>query len=232
PYRGFPAELLTAECDDRTRRRPERRIKAAALPREKLPRAFDFDANPSVDPALIHTLATCEWVKKGLPIRLTGDSGTGKPHLLIADTEAAMASYRVRYTLATKPVNELVEAADEKVLTKTITRYGRADLLRIDELGYPELDRRGAELLFQILTEREEKNSAAIASNESFSGRTKTFTDPRLCAAIADRLTFGGNLIQTGTESSRLGITQARAAAHDAAGRPHTGRRADWFFSC
>src|SRR5215208_7836683 len=117
---------------------------------------------------------------------------------------AAMASFRVRYVLAAKPVNELVEAADEKMLAKTIARYGRVDLLCIDELGYMELDRRGAELLFQVLTEREEKNSVAIASNESFSGWTKTFTDPRLCAAIVDRLTFGGNIIETGTESYRL----------------------------
>jgi hypothetical protein len=74
-----------------------------------------------------------------------------------------------------------------------------------------ELDRRGAELLFQVLTEREEKNSMAIASNENFSGWTKTFTDPRLCAAIVDRLTFGGNIIETGTDSYRLAQTRARA---------------------
>lgn len=62
-----------------------------------------------------------------------------------------------------------------------------------------------------MLTEREEKNSLAIASNESFGGWTKTFTDPRLCAAIVDRLTFGGNIIDTGTESYRLAHTKARA---------------------
>jgi DNA replication protein DnaC len=67
-------------------------------------------------------------------------------------------------------VNELVEAADDKQLGKTIARYGRVDLLEIDELGYLELDRRGAEMLFQVLTEREEKNSIAIASNEAFTG--------------------------------------------------------------
>lgn len=78
-------------------------------------------------------------------------------------------------------MNELVEAADEKVLAKTIARYGRVDLLCFDELGYMELDRRGAELLFQVLTEREEKNSIAIDGNESFSDWTKTFTDPRGC---------------------------------------------------
>jgi DNA replication protein DnaC len=208
-YRGFLAELMMTECDERARRRSERRIKAAGFPREKALRDFDFDANPAIDAALIHTLATCEWVKKGLPLCLIGDSGTGKSHLLIAlGTEAAMAGYRVKYTLATKLVNELVEAADEKMLTKTIARYGRVDLLCIDELGYMELDKRGAELLFQVLTEREEKNSLAIASNDSFSGWTKTFTDARLCAAIVDRLTFGGNIIETGTTSYRLAHTK------------------------
>jgi DNA replication protein DnaC len=71
-------------------------------------------------------------------------------------TEAAVHGFRVRYVLATKLVHELVEAADEKQLSKTIARYGRVDLLYIDELGYMELDRRGAELLVQVLTEREE----------------------------------------------------------------------------
>ncbi|MFD9377849.1 IS21-like element helper ATPase IstB [Streptomyces sp. NPDC059999] len=213
-YRGFLAELLMSECDGRARRRSERRIKAAGFPRDKSLRSFDFDANPAIDPAAIHTLASCDWVKKSMPLCLIGDSGTGKSHLLIAlGTEAAMHGYRVKYVLATKLVNELVEAADEKFLAKTIARYGRVDLLCIDELGYRELDRRGGELLFQVLTEREEKSSVAIASNESFLGWTKTFTDPRLCAAIVDRLTFGGNIIETGTDSYRLAITKARAEA-------------------
>ncbi|MFD9040858.1 IS21-like element helper ATPase IstB [Streptomyces bottropensis] len=212
-YRGFLAELLMAECDDRARRRSERRIKAAGFPRQKSLRDFDFDANTNITPAIIHNLASCDWVRKGLPLCLIGDSGTGKSHLLIAlGTEAAMAGFRVKYTLAAKLVNELVEAADEKQLNKTIARYGRVDLLCIDELGYMELDRHGAELLFQVLTEREEKNSVAIASNESFSGWTRTFTDPRLCAAIVDRITYGGNIIETGTDSYRLAHTQQATA--------------------
>ncbi|MFF4243094.1 ATP-binding protein [Streptomyces sp. NPDC001822] len=162
-------------------------------------------AHPNIDPATIHTLASCEWIKKSQPLCRIGDSGTGNSHMLIAlGTEAAMKGYRVRYTLATNLVNELAEAADEKQLNKTIARYGRVDLLCIDELGCVELDRHGAELLFQVLTEREEKNSVAIASNESFGGWTKTFTDPRLCAAIVDRLTFYGTIIETGTDSYRL----------------------------
>ncbi|MFE0822592.1 ATP-binding protein [Streptomyces sp. NPDC058847] len=105
-YRGFLAELLMAECDDRARRRSERRVKAAGFPREKSLRTFDFDANPNIDPATIHTLTSCEWIRKGQPLCLIGDSGTGKSHMLIAlGTEAAMKGYRVRYTLATKLVN-------------------------------------------------------------------------------------------------------------------------------
>ncbi|MBA3646890.1 MAG: AAA family ATPase [Pseudonocardiales bacterium] len=210
-YWGFLAELLLAECDDRDRRRSARRIKDAGFPREKWLDDFDFEANPSINPATIHTLARCDWVRKGEPLCLIGDSGTGKTHLLIAlGTAAAQQGFRVRYSLATKLVNELVEAADERQLARTITRYGRVDLLCIDELGYMELDRRGAEMLFQVLTEREETASVAIASNESFSGWTKTFTDPRLCAAIVDRLTFAGNILETGTDSYRLAHARAQ----------------------
>ena len=164
-YRGFLAELLLAECDDRDRRRTVRRVRAAGFPREKWLADFDYDANPAINAATIHTLARCEWIKKGEPLCLIGDSGTGKTHLLIGlGTAAAQDGFRVRYTLATKLVNELVEAADERQLAKTIARYGRVDLLCIDELGYMQLDRRGAEMLFQVLTEREETASVAIAS--------------------------------------------------------------------
>jgi DNA replication protein DnaC len=204
-YQGFLAELLLAECDDRDRRSSVRRVAAAGFPRPKWLADFEYDQNTNVNPATIHQLAGGDWIRKGQPLCLIGDSGTGKTHLLIGlGTAAAEAGFRVRYVLATRLVNELVEAADELQLARTIARYGRVDLLLIDELGYMELDRRGAELLFQVLTEREEKASVGIASNESFSGWTRTFTDPRLCAAIVDRLTFNGTIIETGTDSYRL----------------------------
>lgn len=85
-----------------------------------------------------------------------------------------------------------------------------------------ELDRRGAELPFQVLTEREERLAVAIASNEP-AGWTKTFTGPRLCAAIVDRLTFAGQIIETGSTSYLLAHTrkQRPAAGYpQAAGTP------------
>jgi DNA replication protein DnaC len=132
-YAGFLAELLLAECDDRDRRSSMRRVKAAGFPRDKWLGDFDFDANTHINPATIHTLATGDWVRRGQPLCLIGDSGTGKSHLLIGlGTAAAEKGYRVRYTLATRLVNELVEAADDKTLARTIARYGRVDLLMID----------------------------------------------------------------------------------------------------
>jgi DNA replication protein DnaC len=96
-YRGFLAELMMAECEDRQGRRSERRIKAAGFPRQKWLKDFDFEANPNIQAAAVHTLAKCEWVKHGHPLCLIADSGTGKSHLLIAlGTEAAMAGFRVK----------------------------------------------------------------------------------------------------------------------------------------
>ena len=124
-------------------------------------------------------------------------------------TAAAENGLRVKYALATKLVNELVEAADERNL-------------------WPRPSPATAVLIFFASTSLATWNSTDVAPNyfsrfspngrkrtpwpsprnDSFSGWTKTFTDPRLCAAIVDRLTFGGNIIETGTDSYRLAHTK------------------------
>ena len=97
-------------------------------------------------------------------------SGTGKTHLLIGlGLAACEQGRRVRYVTTAQLVNELVEAADERALSRVVGRSGRLDLLCLDELGYVQVDPRGAELLFQIITEREERASIAIGTNLPFS---------------------------------------------------------------
>jgi len=110
---------------------------------------------------------------------------------------------RVRYVTTARLVNELVEAADERDLSRVVARYGRLDLLCLDELGYVQIDPRGAELHFQIITEREERASIAIATNLPFSEWGAVFPDPRLIAAIVDRVTFNAHILETGTQSYR-----------------------------
>ena len=93
----------------------------------------------------------------------------------------------MRYVTCAGLVNALAEAADERRFGTGVGRYGRLDLLCLDELGYVQLDAKGAELLFQILTQREEKSSMATVSNLPFSEWGQVVGDPRLVAAIVDR---------------------------------------------
>ena len=205
----YLSEVLTYECEQRDDRRRARRIKEAKFPRPKRLEDFDLSHVPDLPPATLAQLATGDWIDKGEPLVLLGDSGTGKTHLLIAlGTAAAEQGRRVKYMTTAALVNELVEAADAKELSRLVGKYARLDLLCLDEVGYVKLDPRGAELLFQIITAREERASIACASNAPFSEWGNTFTDPRLAAAVVDRLTFRGHIISTGTDSYRLKTTQ------------------------
>lgn len=215
-HKAFLAEVLTAELDDRDSRRRLRRVHEAHFPRMKRLEDLDLRQLPDLPAATLAALSAGSWIDKGEPVVLLGDSGTGKTHLLIGlGIAAAEAGRRVRYVTTAALVNELVEAADAKQLSRVVGRHARLDLLCLDELGYVHLDPLGAELLFQIITEREEKASIACASNAPFSEWNKTFTDPRLAAAIVDRLTFNAHIIQTGTDSYRL--RSSRAAKKGAA---------------
>ena len=210
-YLSFLSHVLVAELDERSERQRQRRMLAAAFPRVKRLSDFDYAAAPSVNAASIATLEHGGYLERGEPVVLLGDSGTGKSHLLIGLGVAACELGRsVRYVTCAQLVNELAEAADEKRLSKLIARYGRVDLLLLDELGYVALDARGAELLFQILTEREERASVVTASNLPFSEWGQVIRDARLVAAIIDRLTFNATIIETGADSYRLARTKAK----------------------
>jgi DNA replication protein DnaC len=202
---GFLAEVLTAEVDDRNDRRRARRISEAKFPRLKRLAEFNTDAVPSVTAAQLATLAGGAWIDAGQPLVLLGDSGTGKTHLLIGlGLAACEQGRRVRYVTTAQLVNELVEAADDRQLSRVVGRYARLDLLLLDELGYVQIDTRGAELLFQIITEREERASIGIGTNLPFSEWGTVVADPRLVAAIVDRITFNAHILKTGAQSYRL----------------------------
>jgi len=213
-HKSYLVEVLSAECDDRDARRRIRRVSEAKFPRSKRLEDLDLTTLADLPAATLAQLASCAWITAGEPVVLLGDSGTGKTHLLIGlGTAAAEQGLRVRYVTTAALVNELVEAAGEKQLSRVVARYARLDLLCLDEMGYVSLDPRGAELLFQIITAREERASIACASNAPFSEWGTTFTDPRLAAAVVDRLTFRAHIIQTGTESYRLRTTRESKTA-------------------
>jgi len=211
-YLAFLAEVLAAEVDERATRRHTRRVTEARFPRVKRLADFDVSAAPTIQPAQLAALASGTYLDAGEPVVLLGGSGTGKSHLLIGlGLAACEQGRRVRYVTTAKLVNELVEAADDRVLSRVVARYGRLDLLLLDELGYVQIDPRGAELLFQIITDREERASIGIGTNLPFSEWGSVFPDPRLVAAIVDRVTFNAHIIETGTQSYRLRTSKTTA---------------------
>ena len=130
---AYLAEVLAAELDDRSTRRRARRIADARFPRIKRLADFSADAVPAINPALLATLATGAYLDKGEPVVLLGDSGTGKTHLLIGlGLGACEQGRRARYVTTAALVNELVEAADQRALSRLVGRYGRLDLLLLD----------------------------------------------------------------------------------------------------
>ena len=209
----FLAELLGIELDLRDVRRAQRLLREAKIPRSKLLSGFDLDAS-ALTRETLDFLLRGDFAESATSIILIGGPGTGKSHLLIGTLISLVSlGKRVRYVNAAALVNELAEAEDERRLSRVIERYRRLDALGIDELGYLHLDRRGAELLFQVITEREEASSLLVATNLPFGEWTGIFSDTRLAAAVVDRITFNAKIIETGSDSYRLrsAIAQKRS---------------------
>jgi len=101
-------------------------------------------------------------------------------------------------------VNELIEAQNNKTLSRLIQKYSRYGLVIVDELGYVPFSREGAELLFQVLAERNERGSVIITTNLGFADWTQVFGDATLTSALLDRLTHKARIIKCTWQSFRL----------------------------
>ena len=106
-------------------------------------------------------LARCEWIGRRENVLALGNSGTGKTHIGLALGLAAC----VRFTTAAALVHELIEARDEKRLLRYQKHLARQDLLIVDELGFVPLSKTGAEMLFEIFSQRYERTSTLVTSN-------------------------------------------------------------------
>lgn len=208
---AYLAELLEAEQQERSERRRRRRLHEARFPLQKTLAEFRFADNPAIPQATIASLSECGWVSESESVILTGDSGTGKTHLAIAlGISACEQGHRVRFTTLASLANELIEAQSEHDLGRVLARYSRFDVVVIDELGYVELPAGAAELVFQVISQRNEQASMIVTTNLPFGEWTKVFTDARLAKAVVDRLTHRAHIIETGNESWRFRQGQAR----------------------
>ncbi len=204
-YDEFLADLLFCELETRSQRRFTRRVKEARFPGAKTLDNFSFNRSPHLPESLLRELAQGDYIQKAEPIIFIGEPGSGKTHLACAlGYAAAKQGVNVRFTTTAQLVNLLVEARESRNLSSITSRYARYKLLILDELGYVPLSKADSELLFQVISQRQERLPIIITTNLPFSEWTNIFPDQRLCKALIDRITHRAYIIETGEKSNRL----------------------------
>ena len=182
--------LAELELIDRHQRMVERRIRAARFPAVKSLDTFDFLAIPSVNKVLVMELARCEYIERRENVIAVGNSGTGKTHVALGlGLAACQRGLSVGFTTAAALVHELMEARDDRRLLNLQRQLARLRLLIIDELGFVPLSTTGAELLFEVFSQRYERGSILVTTNTNlpFDEWTDVFGSERLTGALLDR---------------------------------------------
>ena len=173
--------LSELELIDRHHRMLDRRIRAARFSATKSLDSFDFLAISSVNKQLVMQLARCEYVDRRENVIAMGNSGTGKTHAALGlGLAACQRGLSVGFTTAAVLVHELIEARDERRLLVLQKKLARLKLLIIDELGFVPLSKTGAELLFEVFSQRYERGSVPVTTNPAL---RRVDRGPRLRAA-------------------------------------------------
>lgn len=203
--------LAELELLEREQRATERRIRSARFPVLKSLETFEYPVIPSLNKSLVLELARCEYIDRKDNVLALGNSGTGKTHIALAlGLAACQRGYRVRFTTAASLVHELIEAKDEKRLLRYQKQMATHELLIVDELGFVPLSKTGAELLFEVFSQRYERTSTMVTSNLPFSEWTETLGSERLTGALLDRLTHHVHILEMNGESYRLKESKAQ----------------------
>ena len=217
-YPGYLLRMAELELMERERRAIERRIQQAKFPVVKTMDSFDFLAIPSLNKTMVLELARCEFLTRRENVLLLGNSGTGKTHIALAlGLAACQRGHRVRFTTAAALVSELIEARDERKLLRFQKQIAAYELLIVDELGFVPLSKTGAELLFEMLSQRYERGSTMVTSNLPFAEWTEVLGSERLTGALLDRLTHHVHILEMNGDSYRL--KQSRRKREPPSGR-------------
>jgi DNA replication protein DnaC len=212
---GYLLRLAEHELMERERRLVERRVKQARFPTVKNLDSFDFATVPSLDKTLVLELARCEFVARHENVIAIGDFGTGKTHIALAlGLAACQKGLSVGFVTAAALMQELFEARDEQRLLRLQRRLAGYKLLIIDDLAYAPHSPAGAELLFDVVSERYERGSTIITSDLPFEQWINVFGAARLTGAALDRLTHHVHILrmQGGSYRQKESRPQPRGA--------------------
>jgi DNA replication protein DnaC len=196
----YLVRLTELELIERERRMVERRIKQAKFPAVKSLDSFDFKTIPSLNKMLVLELARCEYVERRENVIALG-----------LGLAACQKGLTVGFITAAALVHELMEARDEKRLLRFQKQLAKYKLLIIDELGFVPLSKTGAELLFEVFSQRYERGSTLLTSNLPFDEWTEVFGSERLTGALLDRLTHHVHILEMNGDSYRLNQSKKTA---------------------
>jgi DNA replication protein DnaC len=200
------ATLFGLEQAAREQRALQRRLREARLPKPKTLAEYDFNFPKRIPKAAILRLFDCDFIPRYGCAVLIGPTGTGKSHLLTAlGYTAAEHGHSVRHTRVVDMINHLTTAQINGLLGKALKTYTRPSLLLLDELGYLPIDKRGADLLFQVVAARYESGSIVLSTNRTFREWGALFdVDNTLATALIDRLMHHGEAILIQGPSYRM----------------------------
>ena len=199
-------ELTDTQVAAKRRADDDRRMRMANFPFIKTLADFDWSFQPSVPRGLVEQLATLQFVERGDNVVLVGSPGVGKSHLSVAiGYEAVMARKQAYFADCSRLVEDLKHAPSRDALPRRMRFYERCSLLIIDELGYLDIGKEGADLLFQLVNRRYAlKRSTIVTTNVPVGRRGDVFGSNVTASAIADRLRHHCALIKITGRSYRL----------------------------
>ena len=200
-HEEFLLGLLEGEWENRVENGSKRRIKEAKFPYKKY--LCDFKRNKYGDEFIpeFDELETLDFIDNNENIILIGTSGAGKTHYAIAlGIAACMAGKSVYFSSVSNLITELKESLSNQQITNFRRKFERYSLVILDELGYVSFDKSGAEMLFNLISSRNDKGSIIITTNLTFDRWAEVFHDPTLTAAVVDRLTLRGHILDISRE--------------------------------
>jgi DNA replication protein DnaC len=209
PYDEFTDSLLLREVEYRRENRLKKRLSAAKFPYRKYPVDFDKTRYGKKTEKLINSFAALNFIGNGENIILIGNPGVGKSHLAIAlGIEACMHDMRVLFAKIPNLVTETREAMSSNQLSAYRKKFEKYDLVILDELGYVSFDKDGNEMLFNLLSGRNDTGSVIITTNLVFERWDEVFKDPVLTGALVDRLAHKSFVMDMSGESYRIKETK------------------------